>query len=125
MYVYMYICIHMYIYINIYIHLCIHVYIYLHCRYIPAVGKGHFVARVFEYLHRKNNIKIIHGKNNNKFNTEGPTLLFEIISCSESKHAATVKLTITNKTCIRLGNHKHRHQAKGTLDTLQILDTLQ
>jgi len=94
-------------------------------RYILAVGKGHFVARVFEYLHRKNNIKIIHGKNNNKFNTEGPTLLFEIISCSESKHAATVKLTITNQTCIRLGNHKHRHQAKGTLDTLQILDTLQ
>ena len=42
---------------------------------IVAVGKGHFVARVFEYLHRKKNIKIIHGKNNNKFNTEDPTLL--------------------------------------------------
>jgi len=88
-------------------------------RYILAVGKGHFVARVFEYLHRKKKIKIIRGKNNNKFNTEGPTLLFEIISWSESKHAATVKLTIMNQTCIRLGNQKHRHQAKGPLDTLQ------
>jgi len=29
---------------------------------IVAVGKGHFVARVFEYLHREKNIKIIHGK---------------------------------------------------------------